>query len=140
MCINRAIKNQTLSFQMFILNVISSEGALIAKNYSQKFTLEQIQGKWDFFGNCDGRGGIEEGEEVGKKIWAAPKLVFIRIQEPSSPEVGRQLKAKPCHAKWSTFTFTFCAGGSKLIIAQQTNSVLLFSFPYKRHISSNFLV
>ena len=119
------------------MNVISSEGALIANSHSvyelrpNEFTLEQIQGKWDFFGNCDGRGGNEEGEEVGKKIWAAPKLVFIRIQEPSSPEVGRQLKAKPCHAKWSTFTFTFCAGGSKLIIAQQTNSVLLFSFHIK---------
>ena len=107
MCINRAIKNQTLSFQMLILNVISSEGALIANSHSvyelrpNEFTLEQIQGKWDFFGNCDGRGGIEEGEEVGKKIWAAPKLVFIRIQEPSSPEVGRQLKAKPCLVRFS---------------------------------------
>ena len=60
MCINRAIKNQTLSFQMFILNVISSEGALIANSHSvyelrpNEFTLEQIQGKWDYFGKCEG--------------------------------------------------------------------------------------
>ena len=46
---------------MFVLNVISSEGALIANSHSvyelrpNEFTLEQIQGKWDFFGNCEGR-------------------------------------------------------------------------------------